>query len=165
MTRLLSFAGTCFLLFSFLAIGIGAAPAQATIYDFTATAVPGFMPQTSGFTLQYNDTDNDGLFDLVELISFSGITYTGVGTYTTITTIPYHEPVYGPLTDGVATINHPWGADRYWYFEIPGLSTISLLGSGLTYEQQASPVPVPPGVLLLGSGLLGLVGWRRLKNG
>jgi len=27
-----------------------------------------------------------------------------------------------------------------------------------------NPVPVPPGVLLLGSGLLGLVGWRRFRK-
>jgi hypothetical protein len=151
------------LLCSVLAIGIVAAPAKATIYDFTATAVPEFSPQTSGFTLQYNDTDNDGLFDLGELISFSGITFT-IGTYTNITAIPYHENVYGPLTDGAATANHQWGADRYWYFEIPTLSTISLLGSGLTYkqdEQQASTVPLPPTAILLGSGLVGLAGWRR----
>jgi uncharacterized membrane protein len=29
----------------------------------------------------------------------------------------------------------------------------------------ATPVPLPPNVLLLGSGLLGLVGWRRYRKG
>jgi hypothetical protein len=52
------------------------------------------------------------------------------------------------------------------YYE-PGLNldlhgqTFSLLNGG-----KLAPVPVPPSVLLLGSGLLGLVGlgWRRRKN-
>jgi hypothetical protein len=29
---------------------------------------------------------------------------------------------------------------------------------------QLSAVPLPPGVFLLGSGLLGLVGWRRFRK-
>jgi len=38
------------------------------------------------------------------------------------------------------------------------------LGKVVDYHVQ-SPVPVPPTVWLLGSGLLGLVGWRRFKRG
>jgi hypothetical protein len=36
--------------------------------------------------------------------------------------------------------------------------------SGENYGFIASPVPLPPTVLLLGSGLLGLVGWRRFRK-
>lgn len=32
------------------------------------------------------------------------------------------------------------------------------------FQAYGSPVPVPPTVLLLGSGLLGLVGWRRIRK-
>lgn len=32
------------------------------------------------------------------------------------------------------------------------------------FDDHRCPVPLPPTVLLLGSGLLGLIGWRRLKT-
>jgi hypothetical protein len=35
----------------------------------------------------------------------------------------------------------------------------------LSYRVETNPVPLPPTVFLLGSGLLGLAGWRRLKKG
>jgi hypothetical protein len=40
-----------------------------------------------------------------------------------------------------------------------------ILGFGINQLDILNPVPLPPTVLLLGSGLLGLVGWRRLKKG
>ena len=37
------------------------------------------------------------------------------------------------------------------------------LGS-ITYDNGLAPVPVPPSVLLLGSGLVGLIGLRRVRR-
>jgi hypothetical protein len=45
-------------------------------------------------------------------------------------------------------------------------TSIRQFGFGsLTYENGDTPVPIPPSLLLLGSGLLGLVGWRRFRKG
>jgi hypothetical protein len=48
------------------------------------------------------------------------------------------------------------------YFSISGLDQNGL---SLSFRvNQVQVVPLPPSVLLLGSSLLGLVGWRRLRN-
>ena len=42
---------------------------------------------------------------------------------------------------------------------------ITAIGSkGYIIERDTNPVPLPGAVWLLGSGLLGLAGWRRLKK-
>lgn len=49
------------------------------------------------------------------------------------------------------------------YFSIMGKTQT---GTSLSFQvNQVQLTPVPPGVLLLGSGLLGLVGWRRFRKG
>ena len=48
------------------------------------------------------------------------------------------------------------------YFSIYGLDQY---GSSLSFQvNQVQVVPLPPSVLLLGSGLLGLAGWRRFRK-
>jgi hypothetical protein len=49
-------------------------------------------------------------------------------------------------------------------FDQPGYTVNSLDGKIVDNRFVGSPVPVPPSVLLLGSGLLGLAGWRRFRK-
>jgi hypothetical protein len=66
-----------------------------------------------------------------------------------------------------------WGT-KWFYFNTTGLSgdTLTLTlnrESGVNWIMldevsfNGTPVPLPPGLLLMGTGLLGLLGWRRLR--
>jgi hypothetical protein len=54
-----------------------------------------------------------------------------------------------------------WSGYQYWYGDLATAWDINILNA----TAFAPPsVPLPPSVLLLGSGLLGLLGWRRFKK-
>ncbi len=156
------------LLFSFLAIGIGAAPVQATpiTYEFTATPVD---PSTfSSFTLQYVDVDGDGLLNQSEVVSgtFSGVQVlkaiftpgvSGWANYPNLLAVP----CYGSLM-ALGPGGETFGG-YYWYFGgvTEGYMFCGTENGGFTYSE--TPVPVPPSVLLLGVGLMPLA-WARRKK-
>ncbi len=62
----------------------------------------------------------------------------------------------------------PDTADLTFIYGTPGETLIGLTTDSTTsstgYQGTVSGVPVPPSALLLGSGLLGLVGWRRFAK-
>jgi hypothetical protein len=89
----------------------------------------------------------------------------------------FPESGYKYLAWGGQNTIYPLGTTAHFIFDVdatPGsiLIAATYLGTGVwtnyTYEAfqgtATRPVPVPPTVLLLGSGLLGLVGLRRLKK-
>lgn len=121
-----------------------------TIYDFTATSL--FPATDSNFSLLYHDLDADQKFSLNELISFSGVTSHFFGEfYDTISEVPINSSA-SPLTDGTS---------ENWVFTNPA----SIFGSSpgvWSYTQSA--VPLPAGVLLLGSGLIPLAYWTRHRK-
>jgi hypothetical protein len=149
------------LLFSFLAILTGPAVA-ATTYDFVATGKPGFA--AGNFSLQYVDADGDARFSLNELVpgSFSGV-WCQPGTQyawfdTVVSLVPSHA--YSPYTDG--------SGGTIWEFDVSpwnGSYEWQVNAASWTYTQSpVSTVPIPPSAFLLGAGLLGLAGRRRLKK-
>jgi hypothetical protein len=157
---------------SFLAI-LTAVPAQAvTTYQLIATPTElaanlnGDGMGFGGFSVLYVDQDNDGRFNVDEMVSFSGLT---VGSYATDNT-----PVYTTYTillgaagykDTPYTDEYSLDGSRSWgQFKTADLQSAMTAGAtNWTYQQSA--VPLPPSVFLLGTGLLGLgaLGWRRRK--
>lgn len=71
--------------------------------------------------------------------------------------------VIQPMLQGLLPFNAPWSIG--WVGYKPGADewVTTYPGEQIGY-QVFGEVPVPPGVWLLGSGLLGLVGWRRLRK-
>ncbi len=61
--------------------------------------------------------------------------------------------------------NHPFATVGTWnhaYWVTDGTDGYNVRG---IIEITTNPVPLPPTMLLLGSGLLGLAGWRRFRKG
>ena len=143
----------------------GAAPSSASLYTITATPMSSGL---SGFTLTYNDVDNDTpvpLFGPQEgdtVDAFSGVTWAGK-LYDIVSAAPMYETnLSGPtFTDGIGAP----GAPNSWFFTQSGSTgTLPIGDLAWTYEQ-APAVPIPSAVLLLGSGLMGLGAWRRFRKG
>jgi hypothetical protein len=57
------------------------------------------------------------------------------------------------------------GFSPYWGCKNSGIEWYTEVGSPYLMSVAATPAPLPPGLLLLGSGLLGLAGWRRFGKG
>lgn len=152
------------LLFLFLAITASPPPATAvTEFRLEASLSP-MIPirYFSDFFILYLDVDSSGLFnpDVDQVVSFSGLDLTGggpnAGHYDAISHSPSNSPE-SPFTDGTPDITGlpaPW-----WTFTRPDGPDMMVPGMTWTYTQ--SVVPLPPTALLLGSGLIPLVWWRR----
>jgi hypothetical protein len=72
------------------------------------------------------------------------------------------------LSEG-QTFTFDWAfiALDYWPFEDFSKFYLKDVAGNVVFQDglgQLSPVPVPPAALLFGSGLLGLVGWRRFRK-
>jgi hypothetical protein len=170
MARMFPFAGTCVLLCSFVAFGIGAGPAGAVTYLFTADAKTN--AGTKDFSVQYTDTDLDGLLDENEVIpgTFSGawvLDYDGVYyLYPNLDKVPIHDAGKSKLTDGTGYFFSGPFIEPGWYFSGGAAPSFgNAVGTyARYYKEDQKVVPIPGSLLLLGSALIPLVWARRKKR-
>jgi hypothetical protein len=160
----------------FLVILFVATPAQAyTTYELNAVSTT--SPWT-GFTLWYVDFNSDAKFSWDELVSgsFSGVILTtdkGAVCFAALRVEPsahnfeYPENwVQVDLRDDRSPFFDDLSDESSLFFvaadDVVSPLRVALSGNW-TYRQSAVPsaVPLPPSLVLLGSGLLGLVGLRR----
>ena len=161
MPRMFTAPLACVLLFSFLAIGIGAGrvtPAQADItYQLIATPTDiGRGAGLGGFSLQYFGQNGDSLFHVAELVpgSFSGLSVVGYPVFDIL------DGAAGTQADSPFTDEDP--VYRSWTFHSTTLWSLSAAGDDWKYERNI--VPIPPTALLLGAGLIPLAWARRKKR-
>lgn len=140
-----------------LAILLAPVMANAALIELTATndGPTGTNGAFSGFSLVFNDT-GDGLLQLDELVSFSGIDELGgsMRQYVEITGTP---EVSGVSTQSGYTES---GSGAFWWLRTASSSNDDgWFAARWTYE--VSSVPAPGTLLLLGLGLAGLAVRRR----
>lgn len=150
---LLSIFGSAFII-------LGSASTSARLIKLDA--VNPSVASISNFSVVFNDTGN-GLFELEELVSFSGMLCSpcGVGgvltgVYDTILSVPDITSVAihgGSLPSGqILTASK-------WYFSRANQDTIDLFGSRWDYNVEvitASPAPIPSTIYLLCLAVLAL---------
>ena len=84
--------------------------------------------------------------DVIHFYNDTGRAYAKLWSDEMVPTIPIGANLFEMQDDNYPTVYHA-GLATYQIFSDPA---------------NPAPTPVPPAVILLGSGLLGLVGWRRI---
>lgn len=149
--------------FAFAASAAAAILAAAPSHAATLSATSNFPSTIDGFSITFDDTNGNGLFDLSELTSFSGL-------YAELYDITLEYLLVVPAIAGIsvagivpgatyntadwwnfsATDDLQWdvaGAPYAWTYEITGLAP--------------SPVPLPASLPLLAGGVAALAAMRR----
>ena len=158
----------CVILFSFLAIGIGAAPVQAyTTYELTMHGSLGYPD----FSVYYIDYDGDAKMSEDEML-FGGAIFPSPPTGSQGIYLPFFSslflqattvPAYGPgegsvFTDGSGGSQF---VPPYWIFAGNGQTAYV---PEYVWTQTEIETALPPSALLLGSGLIPLAWARRKKR-
>ena len=124
----------------------------------TITASPLF-PEISGFVIEYEDTNNNGLLDYLEQTSFSGYT-TLNGTYTFLVGTPDLAGISAYGNGGFAWPNDAWSFSGSIGLVLP---QVSLFSYEVTGNGDPNVVPVPASLPLALAGL-GILGFMRRKR-
>jgi len=144
-------------------LALGAAPCSAAT-TFTLDATAGGNSMTGNFWLTFVDEDNDQLFSLNELSSFSGVVGVYLLGFSDILSVRFDTLTVVPQFDG---FTDGGGPDWSWTNPVvePEYRNFSSAAGAFSYRLTEIPsVPLPAsGVMLLGA-LAGL-GWARLRRG
>ena len=127
---------------------------NAVIIQATST-----VSEISDFTVEYTDTNGNGLLDWDEVDSTTGVTTLG-GLYPNLVGTP-------DLTDIAAYGNggFTWATTNWVFSRIGGIAQLN--AAWFTYvvidDEAPQPVPTPTTLVLLAMGITAL-GWRRNRR-
>jgi hypothetical protein len=152
---------------AFLAVLLLPMAANADLIEITAEGGEDGGLLFGGFTIVYDDISGDGLFQIEELLSFSGFTvlFPGFGP------VEIARPDILFATPNILGISTFTGIGNFWGVEL-SLSELGFplgepvgYGPGFwTYSARNVSVPEPGTLALLGIGLLGMGAARRRKK-
>jgi len=111
-------------------------------------------PGLNDFTIVYDDLNGDGLFDLPELTSFSGLSFVPKDPKSPPDPLPVIVEV--PAISGISLASET--GQVTWVFGDGGVGQTGILPSSFTYEVTGSAVPLPLPLALLLGGLGALFG-------
>ena len=156
-----------------LAVGNMAAAASVQ-YDLVADFKGNNGAFKDGFSLSFEDKDNDKLFSIDELIpsTFSGVSYYPGGNIEIFFDVLSRVPTIPSVSDGnFVGFYLETGPNAYavnYGYPLAGLDTIAYAGqfnfSVTERTQSISTVPVPGAVLMLTSSLAALLGMARRRQ-
>lgn len=142
-------------LFAVFLLMIFSSTALADIWDFEATSSNSSI--ISDFIITFDDADDDNIVSISDIINFSGIS-DSYFNYEELTAL--RSTVAGSLT----LIATDVGFETRWAFlnaEEGAYKYLTLSEGNTLLSYNASPVPVPAAVFLLGSGIIGLASFRN----
>jgi hypothetical protein len=144
--------------------------------NYWSNAVPGSYSQKGSYSLNFNPASGGKVYS----VGFYGIDFHDVGGQVSITvnTLDGASQTFNLFSDGVMMLNGAPrsgtgvlanGTEAFWAMNSDvGISSIDFHQAGndgfALDKVTIAATPVPAAVWLLGSGLLGLVGFRRLRD-
>lgn len=158
-------------------------PAHASLINFQVTDLPNEMAGEDLWQYTYSISDHSFAADTGFTIYFGYSLYGAIDPFPSSPNADWDlitwDPDIGIPDDGAfdayaltnnASLADPFRVSFVWlgtgtpgaqFYDIYDGLTFNVIESSSTVASQATPVPVPPTLLLFSSGLIGLIGYRK----